>query len=157
MATTVSRAKTATKKPTKPAPKTTKKPAPHPETPAAPTTRKGLQDLEELPATASNYGNFNAFTGDIESPTIDYFIRRYLAGHVHRFHVDAIVADYVTQINSLLPPGVTLNGSEVVGPYPYDYELTQPIQAAFNITNQMLREISERHDKTVVPTGTAVL
>jgi hypothetical protein len=95
-----------------------------------------------------HYGNFNTYTEDTASPGLYYTIRTYLGQYADYFDAVAITNNYRATINKHLPNGVTLNGDDLIGPHPFNYELTYTITDAFNAAQLELPGICHQHYRT---------
>jgi len=99
-------------------------------------------------ATTTEYGTFNAYAGDLASPTIEYGITAALDDYAHEFDIQAIADEYRAAVNQHLPEGVTLTGDSLTGPAPFDYQLSETIPAAFAAADDQFIAIAEKHLKT---------
>lgn len=94
--------------------------------------------------TNTSYGTCLQHTGDL---SMRVGIEQALADFAGDFDVDAIEAEYRSELGKLLPEGVTLNGDEFYGPHPKPEDADDAIQAAIEeLKGDAFWAIVQRHD-----------
>lgn len=94
--------------------------------------------------TTTSYGTLQQYTGDV---SVRDEIESVLAEHAGDFDVDAIEAEYRSELAELLPEGVTLNGDEFYGPHPMPEDADDAIETAIEaLKGDRFWEIVARHD-----------
>lgn len=96
--------------------------------------------------TTTSYGTLQQHTGDVG---VRDEIESVLAERGGDFDVDAIEAEYRSELAELLPEGVTLNGDEFYGPHPMPEDADDAIETAIEaLKGDRFWEIVGRHDRS---------